>query len=72
MAAAAAWTEPGPSASQDVGYIKEAKATNHPGRLDHPKGMAANFPGTHEELILREKPHKTSEPSTQALAALCV
>ena len=23
---------------QDVGYVKEAKATEHPGRLDHPKG----------------------------------
>lgn len=23
---------------QDVGYVKEVKATEHPGRLDHPKG----------------------------------
>lgn len=23
---------------QDVGYVKEAKVTKHPGRLNHPKG----------------------------------
>lgn len=28
---------------QDTGYIKEAKASKHPGRLDHPKGLCLTF-----------------------------
>lgn len=29
--------------SQDTGYIKEAKASKHPGRLDHPRGPCLTF-----------------------------